>query len=129
MMVTKDGEPVEFFLTEASFADVSGLELFDFDLPEGATVYADKAYNFYLIEDNLKDNGITLQPIRKKNSTRALPAWACYLQSYHRKAVETTGSLINQLLPQSIHATNSDGFELKIVLFCLSCSINCIQLD
>ena len=58
LMVTKDALPVEFFLTPASFSDTKGLELFDFDLPEGSQVYGDpsltlphsrlQAFNFLL---------------------------------------------------------------------------------
>ena len=33
IMVTQTGEPVEFFLTPASFADVSATPLYDYDLP------------------------------------------------------------------------------------------------
>ena len=120
LMVTKEGLPVEFFLTPASFSDTKGLELFDFDLPEGSEVYGDKAYNYYGIEDALAGAEIYLIPIRKKNSKRSLPPWRQYLQSLHRKAVETSGSLIERILPRSIHAVTSEGFEIKILLFLLA---------
>ena len=42
-LVTKDGQPVEFFLTPGSSSDTAGLQWFDFDLPDGSTVYGDKA--------------------------------------------------------------------------------------
>jgi Transposase DDE domain len=45
LMVTKDGQPVEFFLTHGGFGDVDALKHYVFDLPEGAIIYADKAYN------------------------------------------------------------------------------------
>ncbi len=129
MMTTKEGQPVEFFLTCGAFSDTTGLELFDFDLPKGSVVIGDKAYNYYLIEDQLKEFGIELRPIRKKNSTRQLPLWSQYLQHYYRKIIETTGSMIQRLLPRSIHATNAEGFELKVLLFSLAPSINCIQIN
>ena len=128
MLVTKDFEPVEFFLTPGSYSDTSGLSGFEFDLPSEAIVYGDKAYNHYLVEDLLDAHDIQLQPIRKKNSKRPLPPWTRYLQAYFRKSVETTGSLIQRLLPKSIHATNAKGFELKVALFSLAASINCIDL-
>lgn len=132
MMVTKDGQPVEFFLTCGATSDTSGLEVFDFDLPQGALVIGDKAYNYYAIEDQLAACGIELRPIRKKNSHRKLPPWIEYLrieylQHQYRKTIETAGSMIERLLPKSIHATNAEGFELKLVLFSLASSINCIQ--
>jgi hypothetical protein len=124
IMVNKYGQPVEFFLTPDSIADVTGLQLFDFDLPEGAEVYADKAYNDYTIEDVLKEAGINLLPIRKKNSKRKLPLWLAYLQGHHRKIVETAGSLIEQKLPKSIHAVTATGFEIKVALFVLGLSLS-----
>ena len=127
MMITKDGQPVECFLTCGAFSDTSGLEVFDFDLPKGSVVIGDKAYNYYAIEDQLRAFGIKLRPIRKKNSLRQLPPWIGYLQHHYRKMVETTGSMIQRLLPKSIHATNAECFELKVFLFSLAPSINCIQ--
>lgn len=123
-MVTKDGQPVEYFLTPGSLADVTGLQWFDLDLPEGAEVYADKAYNDYTIEDVLKEAGINLLPIRKKNSKSKLPPWLAYLQGRYRKIVETAGSLIEQKLPKSIHAVTDTGFELKVALFVLGLSLS-----
>lgn len=124
LLVTKDGIPVEFFLTSGNFSDTKGLEWFDFDLPSGSVIYGDKAYNYYEIEDVLKDAEIYLLPIRKKNSTRKLPPWEVYLQSIHRNMVETAGSNIERLLPKSIHAVTQEGFELKVVLFVLASVIN-----
>lgn len=39
------------------------------------------------------------------------------------KRVESTSSLVEQLLPESIHAVKARGFELKIVRFVLVCRI------
>jgi len=68
---------------------------------------------------------IQLLPRRKKNSKRALPPYIALVQRYHRKRVETARSLIEQLLPKSIHAVNPQGFELKAALFIISSSLNC----
>jgi len=68
LMVTETGQPVEFFLTPGSFHDGGGLPWFDFDIPAGSTVFADKSYNLYWLEDVLQETGIQLLPIRKKNS-------------------------------------------------------------
>jgi hypothetical protein len=43
LMVTKEGQPVECFLTPGSSSDVRALQTFRFDVPEGSQVYADKA--------------------------------------------------------------------------------------
>jgi hypothetical protein len=68
---------------------------------------------------------LQLLPIRKQNSQRALPPYICFVQQYDRKMVETAGSLIEQLLPKSIHAVTSQGFELKVALFVIAYSLNC----
>ena len=67
LIVTATGQPVEFFLTPGSLGDVKALELFDFDLPPGSTLYADRAYNDYQAEDELLASAqLELQPMRKK---------------------------------------------------------------
>jgi Transposase DDE domain len=125
LMVTATGEPVEFFLTPASFADVKGLKIFPFALPEDSVVYADKAYTDYEVEDLLLDaEKIQLSAMRKRNSRRPVPAYVQFVQHYKRKIIETSGSLISQFLPKSIHAVTSKGFELKIMLFVLALSVN-----
>ena len=125
LMVTQDGQPVECFLTPGGFGDVDALKYYAYALPDGSIIYADKAYNDYAIEDLLKEvDHIKLLPMRKKNSKRALPPSISFVQHYHRKRVETAGSLIEQLLPKSIHTVTSQGFELKVALFVIASSIN-----
>jgi hypothetical protein len=126
LMITQNGQPVELFLTPGSFGDVEALHYFAFDLPAGAVIYADKAYNDYAAEDLLREVAqISLLPIRKKNSKRPLSPATTFLQHYHRKMIETVGSMIERMLPKSIHAVTSQGFELKIVLFVVAYSLDC----
>ena len=94
-MVTKDGIPVEFFLTAGSESDVDCVDLFDFDLPTGSEIYADKIYNNYSIEDTLNEAGLQFKPLRKSNSKRKRPFREERWIHLHRKVIETTGSLIN----------------------------------
>jgi hypothetical protein len=126
LMVTKDGQPVECFLTPGSYSDVHALQTFQFDIPEGSCIYADKAYNDYKVESILLEAAhVQLCPIRKKNSKRALPPYIAYVQHYYRKMIETVGSLIERMLPKTIHAVTAAGFELKVFLFVLAYSITC----
>lgn len=126
LMVTQDGQPVELFLTHGGFGDIDALKCYTYNLPDGAIIYADRAYNDYEIEDLLKEvDHIQLVPMRKKNSTRPLPPYVSFVQHYHRKRIETAGSLIEQLLPKSIHAVTSQGFELKVALFVIAYSVSC----
>src|SRR2546428_170044 len=50
LMGKKKGEPVESFLTPGRFGGVDSFKDYDFELPDGAVIYADKAYNDYEIE-------------------------------------------------------------------------------
>jgi hypothetical protein len=127
LMVTAQGQPVDCFLTPGSSSDVQALQGFEFDIPEGSSIYADKAYNDYGMEDLMKESAhIELSPIRKKNSKRGMPLYRIFVQHYHRKRIETAGSLIERALPKTIHAVTARGFELKVFLFVLAYSINCL---
>ena len=53
------GEPVEFSLVAGSEADVSVFKELNLDLPEGSTIFADKAYTDYDYEDLLEEVGFT----------------------------------------------------------------------
>jgi len=127
LLVTEHGEPVEFMLSAGGVGDVSGLYGFDFDLPAGAAVIGDAAYTVYWLEDVMEEADLHLWPVRKKNSKRPHEPWVCGLQNQCRQQVETAGSMIERLLPNTIHATNSKGFELKIVLFVLGSSIRLLK--
>jgi hypothetical protein len=127
LMVTTNGQPVECFLTPGSYSDVRALKTFQFDVPEGSCIFADKAYNNYLLEDVLMEAAhIQLCPIRKQNSHRPIPPYIAYMQHYYRKMIETVGSLLERMLPKTIHAVTAEGFELKVFLFVLAYSINCL---
>jgi Transposase DDE domain len=128
LMVTEQGQPVEFFLTSGSWSDTRALKMYKFDLPEGSLVTGDKAYNDYAFEDLLQEVQLNLQPLRKKNSKRSVPAWITYMLAGYRKVIETTGSLIEQLLPKHIHAVTARGFELKLAIFVLATSFNFLKV-
>lgn len=123
LMVTEGGQPVEFFLTPGSYSDTNAMKWFHFDLPEGALVTGDRAYNNYCLEDIFEEAQVRLLPLRKSNSKRPIKPWVHYLLSSYRKVIETAGSMIERLLPKSIHAVTARGFELKVALFVLSFSI------
>ena len=76
------------------------------------------------MEDVLREAGVDLLSIRKTNSRHPAPPFFTFLQASAREMVETTGSLLERLLPKSIHAVTVRGFELKVTLFVLAASIN-----
>lgn len=125
--MTKAGQPVECLLTPGAHSDVRALKSCQLDLPEGSWIDTDKAYNDDDLEDMLLEAAaIQLCPMRKKPSTRAVPPWTAYVQHDYRKKIETVGSLIERMLPKSIHAVTAAGFELKVFLFVLAYSMNCL---
>lgn len=71
-------------------------------------------------------SGINFLVMRKSNSKRPHKPWVSALISYARKAIETTFSRITRLFPKSIHAVTAKGFELKVFLFALAHSFNCL---
>jgi hypothetical protein len=127
LLVTPQGHPVECFLTPGSSSAVRALRSFHFDVPEGSVIYADKAYNDYGMEDLMYESAqIELSPIRKENSKRSIQPYMAFVQHYYRKRIETAGSLIERKLPKTIHAVTARGFELKVFLFVLAYSIDCL---
>ncbi len=89
ILVTEQGEPVEFFLEPGAFSDTRALGLYHFDVPKSSFITGDKAYNDYTIEDVMCEAGVELVPLRKKNSLRPVPAYMTYFQARVRKIVET----------------------------------------
>ncbi len=126
LLVTATGEPVELFLLPGADNDTGALQWYQFDLPPGATVVGDKAFNHYAIEDDLAAVSLQLAPLRKKNSKRPIPPWVTYWRQQVRQQIETVGSRLTDRFPKTIRAVSAAGFELKIVLFVLAYSIDCL---
>ena len=126
LLTTASGQPIECVIAPGSYADVSMLPNFRFDLPQGSQIWADKGYNHYAEEDFLREAGIHLCPLRRKNSRRPVAAYVEYVRRHGRKAIETAISVCEQAFPKSIHAVIPEGFELKVFLFVLAHSISFI---
>lgn len=117
---------MEFSLAAASEADVSVFKEMDLDLPEGATVHADKGYTDYHHGDLLKEVGVNLISQRRKRSKRPHSACTEFLAKPVRQYIETVLSKLSAMLSRRIHAAAPRGFELKIVCFLLAFSIQCL---
>lgn len=124
MITTRDGKPIEFIITPASVADITAFRLMEIDLPQGASIYGDKAYTHYSFEDDLQEfEKIKLIADRKGNAKRQHSSCVQYLQSVLRKRIETTFSQLTSMFPRKIHAVTRAGFLLKLLIFIISFSI------
>lgn len=121
IMASREKGIVEFSISAGSCHDGIAFKTFNFDLPKGSEVFADKIYNDYLEEELLKDcAGIKFAPIRKSNSLKEdNKPYVNYYRQYKRKIIESIISHIENSFPKKIHATNIHGFILKIVGFIL----------
>ncbi len=125
IMATSDGLPVEFCILPGACSDLQGLAELALDLPTDAQLFVDGGYNFYEWEDYLQEtNQMRLQIPRKANSRRAREPWLEIHKSLIRKYIETTVGEITKLFPKKIHATNLNGFLLKIALFLFAFQID-----
>lgn len=122
-VMTESGIPAEVIFSHGGCADISAFHNFKFDLPDGSVILADKAYNDYALEDSLKEEGIHLMPIRKKNSKRKYESFTESGIKLIRKRIESAFSVIKQRFPAHIHAVTHRGFELKVFLFILAYGI------
>ena len=85
------------------------------DMPEGAQLYGDKAYNDYEYEATLRSKqNLTLLPIRKGSKATAHACLAAQI-SQVRKRIETTFSQITGKWTRRIAAVTDAGFESKIM--------------
>jgi hypothetical protein len=125
LMTTSDGLPVEFAILPGSCSDLQGLAELALDLPEEAQVFVDAGYNFYEWEDYLQEiENVRWQVPRKKNSKRAREPYLEIYKSLMRKYIETTIGEVEKLFPKKIHATNLNGFLMKIALFLFAYQID-----
>jgi len=121
MITTTSGIPIEIIITPASTADITALKTMEIDVVPGSTLYADKAYTNYELEDLLMEAvDIRLVPQRKACMKRQHYGPLAYLQTIQRKGIETTFSQITRLFSKSITAVTKRGFILKILLFVIA---------
>jgi hypothetical protein len=119
MIVDKEGVPVEFLITPGSVADIRALWRFTLDLPAGSTLYGDKAYTHYQLENLLYDvEQIKLVAKRKQVHKKQHSPETVFGLSLYRNRIETVFSSITGRLPRHLRATSEKGFILK-VLFCI----------
>ena len=125
LLATSDGIRLEFCILPGACSDLQGLAELAIDLPAMAELFVDAGYNFYEREDYLREmENLRLQVPRKTNSKRSCEPWLEIYKSVMRKYIETTIGEIAKLFPKKIHATNLNGFLLKIALFLFAYQID-----
>lgn len=124
MLTTVYGKPVEFLLKPGSVHDSKAFKDMNIKLPRKSVIYADSAYLNRKVENSLfKKERVLLLPQRRANSKNPMPPATEKMRKKKRKMIETAFSLLEKLLPRSIHAVTKKGFELKITNFVIAMAI------
>jgi hypothetical protein len=127
LIVTEAGEPGEMLLVPGATADLTALRSMDLNLPEGSTLFGERAFLDLPFERALSEEaGLRLVVPRRSNMKEQLDAClACLacLCRVCRKRVETTFSQLTERFARSLHAVTPRGFELKIMLTVLAFSL------
>lgn len=97
LICTPDGLPVAFEMLPGAYHDLTPIHELTVSLPEGACVYADKAYNTAAAEASmLQQTGVHLIPIRQANMQAH--SWADeYDLRQYRRLIETRYSQLENM--------------------------------
>lgn len=113
LICTPVGVPVAFELLPAAFHDLTPIYELSVDLPAGATLYGDKAYNCAAAETLLAAEQLRLIPIRRANMQPH--DWADeYDLRLYRKSIETVNSQLESMGIQHLRARTNEGFAIKV---------------
>ena len=127
LLTTKDGIPVEYFISEASLHDTDGMKEMEIELTPESRVYADAAYTDYAFEDEMSELAdIEWLAQRKENSKRRYSKERSRAIGKARKRIETVFSQIKSLFKRHIHAVNIEGYMMKIKYFILAYQLKLI---
>jgi hypothetical protein len=113
LICTPQAVPVAFELLPGAYHDLTPLYELTADLPPGAGLYGDKAYNDAKGEGFLALAGLRLVPIRKVN----MPPhdWADeYDLAHYRHGIETVNSQLESMGVEHLRARTNAGFDLKV---------------
>jgi IS5 family transposase len=129
LICTPRGVPVRFQMLPGSWHDLTPIYELTFDLPKGASVYADKGYVSALVKRTLrptaqrdKRDGVHLVAWHKANmKPNSFDQW-CGLKRY-RHGIETVNSQLVSMGIQRLHARTNQGLAIKVLasLFALAC--------
>jgi hypothetical protein len=126
LLVTRRGEPIEFFISEGSMHDLEGLRRLDLDLPKGSHLFADKAYISKPEEKLLQEAAqIRLISPKRANAKTPLSQELLFLCQSIRHNIETAFGEINKAMPTKIHAVSQKGFLLKVNALIIAYAFAC----
>ena len=115
LVCTPAGIPVSFALLEASHHDLTPVHELCYALPQGAHVYADKAYNSVEDESSLTaETGVKLVPARRKNMKEQNTLSEFFSLQRYRKTIETLNSQLESMGTQRLRARTNQGFFIKL---------------
>lgn len=118
------GQPVAFDIMPAAWHDLTGIQWLTAELPEGATVLGDKAYNSDLDETLCDYYGkLLLLPKRRKNMIQDVPEHQALLRQF-RPVIETIHSQLEKMGVQRLHARTNLGLFLKLYASLLALLFN-----
>ena len=124
LVCTPTGLTIAFDIVPAARHDLTPIHELTVELPSGARVLGDKAYNSRPDEQSILEAvGVYLVPLRKENM---LPnSWADdYDLRQHRMVIETVNSQLEKMGFQHLHARTNGGFFVKVhsSLLALACA-------
>ena len=113
LICNPSGQPVAFELLPGAYHDLTPIFEITADLPDGASLYGDKGYNYRDGEAFLASEGLRLIPIRKSNMVPHDWADEFDLRLY-RKGIETVNSQLESMGLQRFRARTNEGFQIKV---------------
>lgn len=127
LVCTTGGLPVAFTLLPGGWHDLTPIHELTVGLPEGAWVYADKAYNSAPDEAVIRaSGGGILVPLHKDNMAPNTLAAQCGLRAF-RLAIETVNSQLTAMGLAHLHVRSVTGLEIKVHASLLA--LACLNLD
>lgn len=114
LICSAEGVPVSFAWLEGGYHDLTAIHELTYDLPEGAYVYGDKAFNSEADEQSIAaETGVNLIPYRKKNMHKQNSLSELFALQAFRKRIETLYSQLESMGLQCLKARTNDGFFIK----------------
>ncbi len=128
LICTPNRVPVRFQMLPASFHDLTPIYELTFGLPDGASIYADKAYISAATKRALRPtarrpHGVRLVAQHRKGMRpNSFEEW-CGMRVYPRQSIETANSQLVSMGIQNLHARTDQGFAIKVLasLLALAC--------